>query len=275
MSKFSKYVAVPFPLQMVFFLLLFSLPHLLISQVSFPDLDKIPENEVNNLDIYLVIGQSNMAGRAKIRAEDTKIVKNAFLFTSLEKTPWVQANNPLNRYSTVRKGMPMQRLSPAYSFAQTITNARPNTEIGLVVNALGGTKIVQWLPNTKLYNEAVTRTHQALKSGKLKGVIWLQGESDADAIRTNLYLGRLEELVNGIREEFDNQSLPFIVGQFVESEKRSAINELMTKVPSFIPYSAVVSNKETSSFDGTHYDSKSAILLGNRYAEEMLTLLKK
>lgn len=275
MSKFPYCVSLPFPLQMVFFIMLFSLPHLLISQVSFADLDKIPENEIKNLDIYLVIGQSNMAGRAEIRAEDSTIVKNAFLFTSSEKTPWVQANNPLNRYSTIRKVMEMQRLSPAYAFAQTMTNAQPDTEIGLVVNALGGTKIVQWLPNTKLYNEAITRTHQALKSGQLKGVIWLQGESDADTIRTNFYLGRLEELVNGIREEFDNQSLPFIVGQFVESEKRTAMNELMTIVPSFIAHSAVVSNKGTSSFDGTHYDSKSAIILGNRYAEEMLKLLKK
>ena len=93
-------------------------------------------------------------------------------------------------------------------------------QIGLVMNARGGTKIVQWLPGTHYHKEAVSRTRAALKHGRLKGIIWHQGESDSDPIRMNMYLGRLEILINAFREEFNDPSLPFIAGQVSEDRPR-------------------------------------------------------
>ena len=179
--------------------------------------DNVPEKELKNLDIYLVIGQSNMAGRAQIREEDQDEIKNTYLFTGNEDPAWVKATNPINRYSTVRKSMDMQRLSLAYSFAQSIIKARPENEIGLVANAKGGTKIVQWLPGTELYEAAIKQTKKAIAYGTLKGIIWHQGEGDCDPLRIDMYLGRLEVLINAIREEFDDQTIPFIAGQLFEN----------------------------------------------------------
>ena len=237
--------------------------------------DNVPEKELKNLDIYLVIGQSNMAGRAQIREEDQDEIKNTYLFTGNEDPAWVKATNPINRYSTVRKSMDMQRLSLAYSFAQSIIKARPENEIGLVANAKGGTKIVQWLPGTELYEAAIKQTKKAIAYGTLKGIIWHQGEGDCDPLRIDMYLGRLEVLINAIREEFDDQTIPFIAGQLFENEKRKPFNDMLLELPKFIRNSGVATSEGTKAFDGTHYDSKSAILLGRRYADEILKFIEK
>ncbi len=40
-----------------------------------------PNDAVSNLQIYLLIGQSNMAGRAEIEQQDKDTLENVFLFT--------------------------------------------------------------------------------------------------------------------------------------------------------------------------------------------------
>jgi hypothetical protein len=254
-------------------LLLFQIHQFAIAQDLF-ETDKIPVQNPKNLDIYLVIGQSNMAGRATIRDEDKLSIEHAYLFTGSETTPWVGATNPLNRYSSARKAISMQRLSPAYAFARSIAAAETGNEIGLVMNAKGGTKIVQWLPGSELYLSAIKRTHDALKHGVLKGVIWHQGEADCDPIRVNMYLGRLEIIINALREEFDNETLPFVAGQLFENESRHVFNQMILQLPDFIINTGVAISDGTSVSDGTHFDSKSAIILGDRYAKEMKRIQK-
>ena len=259
----------------ILFFLLFQIHQLAIAQADLFDSDSYKDQVLENLDIYLVIGQSNMAGRASIREEDKALVSKAYLFTGIGPTPWTSAVNPLNLHSTVRKKVEMQRLSPAYSFVKSMTEALPEKEFGLVVNAKGGTKIVQWLPGTELYEAAIKQARKALKYGKLKGVIWHQGEGDCHPIRVDQYLGRLEILINAIREEFDDPELPFVAGQLYENENRHAFNEMLLQLPDFIRYTGVASSKGTTVFDGTHFDSESAILLGNRYAMEMIKIQKE
>lgn len=259
----------------ILFLLLFLMPQFASAQIDLFEKDIIPKQTPENLNIYLVIGQSNMAGRATIRNEDNHIIEHAYLFTGSETTPWVGATNPLNRYSTVRKKMSMQRLSPAFAFARSIVAEETGNEMGLVMNAKGGTKIAQWLPGTELYLSAIKQTHDAMKHGVLKGVIWHQGEGDCDPIRVNMYLGRLEILINAIREEFDNPTLPFVAGQLFENEKRHAFNQMILQLPDFIKNTGVVISDGTGASDGTHFDSKSALILGDRYAAEMKRILAK
>ncbi|MBT6765454.1 MAG: sialate O-acetylesterase [Prolixibacteraceae bacterium] len=258
---------------LVLFLFFFQIHQFSSAQIVVFDTDSIPNQTPESLDIYLVIGQSNMAGRATIREEDKKSIERTFLFTGNDTTPWVVATNPLNRYSTTRKVMRMQRLSSAYSFARSMTAENADKEIGLVMNAKGGTKIVQWLPGTELYNEAIKQTHKALEYGKLKGVIWHQGEGDCDPVRVDMYLGRLEILINAIREEFHDLTIPFVAGELFENEKRHAFNEMILQLPGFIRYTGVVNSEGTSVVDGTHFDSESAIIMGNRYADEMKKIL--
>lgn len=259
----------------ILFLLLFQSHLLAIAQVDIFETDSLPNEISDTLDIYLVIGQSNMAGRATIREKDNAPLADVYLFTGNEASPFVVATNPLNRYSTVRKKINMQRRGPSFAFAQSMAAAQLDHDIGLVVNAKGGTKIVQWLPGTELYQEAIAQTHKALKYGTLKGIIWHQGEGDCHPIRVGLYLGRLEVLISSIREEFDDPTIPFIAGQLYETEKRHDFNEMLLQLPDFIQHTGLVLSADTKTTDGTHFDSESAIIMGNRYAAEMQRIQMK
>jgi hypothetical protein len=245
-----------------------------LAQVEIFEGDKVSNQIQENLDIYLVIGQSNMAGRAAIRTVDTLGIEKTHLFTGNELNPWVAANNPLNRYSSVRKKIGMQRMGPSHAFAQSMAAENKNQEIGLIVNAKGGTKIVQWLPGTTLYQEAIKQANKALKYGKLKGIIWHQGESDCDSIRVGIYLGRLEIIINSLREEFEDPTIPFIAGQVYENKSSHAFNEMILQLPNFIRNTGIVISAGTNTKDGVHFDSESAILMGNRYAIEMKKIQK-
>ena len=94
------------------------------------------------LDLYLLIGQSNMAGRAPFTEEEAKPLENCYLLNNEDK--WEIAKNPLNRHSTIRKGLNAQKLNPGYSFTKVMLAENGETPIGLIVNAKGGSKIEEW-----------------------------------------------------------------------------------------------------------------------------------
>ncbi len=159
--------------------------------------------------IYLLIGQSNMAGRAKMLPGDEKPIERCFLLN--DKDEWEDATNPLNRYSTIRKGLEMQQIGPGYGFAMAMTKADKNVNIGLVVNAKGGSAIEQWKKGSKFYNDAVRRTKEAMKDGTLKGILWHQGE--ANEKNPDEYPDKLKELIEDLRKDLGVKDLPFVVGQ--------------------------------------------------------------
>nr|MBI1231116.1 sialate O-acetylesterase [Cytophagales bacterium] len=226
------------------------------------------------LDIFLVIGQSNMAGRAEITTDLTDPIPGVYLFAGLEDSLWVPAKNPLNLYSTIRKDKEMQRLGPTYRFAQVIRKDDPSREIGLVVNAKGGTALAEWMPGTHFYKEALSRVKAAAKQGKIRGVIWHQGESDLGKLET--YLPDLLLLIQKLRTDLGMPELPFIAGHIAEDQpERKAFNDLIDQLPDMLPFTAVVHGKATKTFDRVHFDTESQLLMGQRYGEKMLELLDK
>ena len=227
-------------------------------------------NSADSLQIVLVIGQSNMAGRAEV-GEQPPLTHVSLLN---DQGRWIPAKNPLNAYSSVRKEMDMQRLSPAYAFAREMVKSKDYRPLGLVVNAKGGTAIKEWMPGEELYTEAVRRAKQAQAQGTLIGIIWHQGESDAE--NPDHYLWDIEVLINSLREDLGAPSLPFVAGQLSEDQpQRRKFNQLILQLPEVVPNSAVVKSKGLTTFDKTHFDTKSQLTLGKRYAHEMKKLLKK
>lgn len=222
-------------------------------------------------EIYLMIGQSNMAGRAKIADDIAGELKGAMLLNT--KGEWEPAKNPLNRYSTIRKGLKMQKLGPGYGFAMEMIKMRPEKTVGLVVNAKGGTKIDQWEEGGKFFKEAVARTKQALKAGgTLKGICWHQGESNSN---DSEYLEKLTAMVEAFREAFGSKNLPFVVGETCKAKKERPVNKYLRQLPEKISNTACVSADGLKALDGnTHFDTNAQLELGKRYASEMLRLLK-
>ena len=231
-------------------------------------------NRDNNYDIYLLIGQSNMAGRAPIEKEYTDTLQNVLLYKGIADNKWEKAANPLNKYSTMRKEIGMQRLGPGYSFAKDISEFFPQRTIALVVNARGGTSIQEWRPGDSLYIEALNRAKEASQYGKIRGILWHQGE--ANAKNADWYTDSLAYFIKTLRSDLKDPEIPFVAGQiYPRSESYAKFNEMLLNIPSIIPYSAVVSSDSTSSFDNLHFDAESQNLMGKRYAEAMYKLLRK
>ena len=229
--------------------------------------------DIRDLDIYLLIGQSNMAGRAEIEAQDMDTLQDVYLFRNDSVNVWEKAANPLNKYSTVRKKIEMQRLGPGYHFARHMKEFFPEKKIGLVVNARGGTSILKWMPGTEYYNEAVIQTRKAMEYGMLKGIVWHQGESDSR--RPDMYLDSLTRMILALRKDFQNPDLPFVAGEISEDKPhRNVFNEMIVHLPEICTHTAVISTGGTTTFDSTHFDSGSQQLLGKRYAEKMYELLE-
>jgi hypothetical protein len=229
------------------------------------------------LHVYLLIGQSNMAGRAAVPEDAQGVIANCYLLD--DKNRWVAAKNPLNLYSTIRKGEGMQKLGPGYGFAVTMLKHNPRQRLGLVVNARGGSNIKQWLgDDSKYYKDAVARTKAALQApgpdgettAKLAGVLWHQGESNA--AEPDAYMDQLKQLIANLREDFGDPALPFVAGQ-IRFDPHQPINDVIAKLPETVKHTAVASSENLKTHDRWHFDTESQLELGRRYAQRMLGLL--
>ncbi len=225
------------------------------------------KGEKGNLHIYLLIGQSNMAGRAPYSKQESEVIPRCYLLNNTNQ--WEPADNPLNRYSTIRKNLGMQKMNPGYYFAKTMLTNNINISIGLVVNAKGGTKIEQWEKGTHFYDEAVRRTKIAQKTGVLKGILWHQGESNQND--SDGYLIKLEKLVKDLRTDLDLPDLPFVAGQV---NNVTNINNQIADLPGKVQHTAYTSSEGLKTMDRWHFDSPSMKLLGERYAQQMIRLQK-
>lgn len=253
----------------------------LLLQSLFAFAGNVKENVPSSFDLYVCIGQSNMAGRATLTPEVMDTLQNVYLLN--DKGNFEPAVNPLNRYSTVRKDLSMQRLGPAYGFAKEMAR-QTKRPVGLVVNARGGSSVNSWLKGSKdrYYEEALSRVRIAMKQGGvLKAILWHQGE--ADCSNPEAYKQKLISLVKDLREDLDMPDLPVVVGQISQWNwtKREAgtvpFNQMIKKVSSFIPYSDWVSSKGLGWYKDEkdpHFNTEAQLLLGKRYAKKVLKFYK-
>ena len=229
--------------------------------------DETSSRQKEAFHVYLLIGQSNMAGRAPIGEAEAQPTNKVYLLNAEDE--WEPASNPLNRYSTIRKGLGMQKLNPGYSFAQEMLDPKTGNRIGLVVNAKGGTKIEQWAKGTHFYKEAVRRGLEAKKTGTLKGILWHQGESNNG--NPDGYAEKLAQLVEDLRQDFGIKDLPFVAGQIIGPSK---INDEIARLPELSSNTGVASSEGLKTMDRWHFDAPSMKELGRRYASAMKALVE-
>ena len=229
-----------------------------------------------NLEIYLLMGQSNMAGRGKI-TDDYASVSNPKVVMLNKANEWVTATHP------VHFDKPVAGVGPGLAFGLAMANGTPGKKIGLIPCAVGGTSINKWQPgafdkatNTHPWDDAEKRIKEGMKSGVIKGVIWHQGEGDSNPDSAKVYMERLVTLIERVRKEVNNDKLPFVAGELGRYKPNyQLINDVIAHLPEKVPYTAVVSsNALIHNGDVTHFDSQSADELGKRYAKAMLLLNK-
>lgn len=230
-----------------------------------------PVVEGTDYDVFLLIGQSNMAGRGIMTAADQQVFDpNVFLLNASGDVEG--ARNPLNQYSTIKKDVE-QGINPGFSFSKKIA-AETGRKVLLVVNARGGTALYEWKKSSSkgYYNEAVSRTRQAQKYGKLVGILWHQGESNSSS--PSGYLESLKGMVDDLRKDLNAPDVPFIAGEIAQWQSNaSKFNPVIQGISSVISNSDYVSSEGCSPLkdeSDPHFSRDGQILLGERYAEKIL-----
>ncbi len=229
--------------------------------------------EPTNLRLFVLAGQSNMAGRGMVDPATNKSHPNIFMLNKEGK--WVPAVHPIHYDKSVAGvGLGM-------SFAKELVKENPDMKIGLIPTACGGSSISTWKPGgyhgqTKShpYDDAIKRIRTALKSGKLEGILWHQGESDSNPARSAKHEEELTQLIQRFRTELKASELPFIIGQLGQfsqrpwNEDRMVVDFAQRKVAIRDPKVAFVkSDGLQCKSDNVHFDTPSLIEFGKRYAE--------
>lgn len=228
-------------------------------------------NGQGEYDVYLLIGQSNMAGRGTLLPTDTLQPLEGVWLLNAEGQP-EPAVAPLNKYSTIRKQLSMQQAGPGNSFGPAM-HRHSGRKILLVVNARGGSSIRSWMPGAKdgYLEQAVRRTRQALHYGPLRGILWHQGESDAR--HCTHYMEQLQEMVASLRRQLGAGNVPFVAGEIARwLPERKAFNPIIRTIDQHIPNSSWVSSRGCQALadpSDPHFSRDGQRRLGLRYAEKM------
>lgn len=244
---------------------------LVLTLVSFSK----PEHPDPDFHLYLLVGQSNMAGRGPLSPEYQNLSQPEVLMLNKEGK-WVTASHPLHFDKPARAGV-----GPGLSFGLEMAKANPKVRIGLIPCAVGGTAIESWEPGaidpvTKKhpYDEAIARLHLAMKSGVVKGIIWHQGEANSKAERSTGYLEKLETLISRLRKQAGDNNLAFVAAELGRyRDTYQSINDQLKHLPEKVKHTAVASSEGlVHKGDNTHFDAASATELGKRFAAQMIIL---
>ena len=226
--------------------------------------------------LYLLVGQSNMAGRGAVDA--LSIPNNPRLLMFNENNEWGVAKDPLHFDKPNVAGV-----GPGLAFGLKMLDYTYNegVSIGLIPCAVGGTTIDMWQPGMDAYNgkyypydDTIIRLREAMKYGVVKGIIWHQGEGDSNDASARVYLDKLEKLIQRFRDEVNDPDLPFVAGELGYYRKNSFyINDVLKNLPEKVSTTAVAGAEGLNhKGDGTHLDSESSRILGERFATQMRLL---
>ncbi|MDR2683481.1 MAG: hypothetical protein LBB64_06405, partial [Dysgonamonadaceae bacterium] len=232
---------------------------------NYPDIPK------EKFHLYLLAGQSNMAGRGRVEPQDTAV--NPRILMLNRNGEWEIAREPLH-FDKKEAGT-----GPGLAFAREML-AGDDIVIGLIPCAAGGSGIDRWRPGefweqTKSfpYDDAVARTKRAMNDGTLKGILWHQGEGDSSPSKVAAYKENLRRLVAAFRKEFNAPEIPFIAGELGEFWNDSGLNAVLHEAKSDIcNYDVVSAAGLKDKGDHTHFDAPSQRILGQRYAVKMKKL---
>lgn len=225
------------------------------------------------INSFLMIGQSNMAGRGFL--QDVKPIIDEQIKV-LNNGRWQIMWEPLN------PDRPTSGISLATSFAAAHRLSFPNIGVGLIPCAEGGSSLNEWAVGSELFDHAVAQAKLAMRSSELKGILWHQGENDSFQGLFKTYQQRLSSLEDAFRKELDCPDIPFIVGglgDFLAGGRYGKyFTEYLNVDQALQTFAAAQTNRYyvsaaelTANQDGLHFDAASLRKFGIRYFEAYRT----
>jgi len=238
-----------------------------------------------------MMGQSNMSGRGDLAEQSTALkLPDTRIRVLGNDGVLAVAREPLDAATGQRDPVSADLqagVGPGRAFAHARLAGRPDRRLILVPCAKGGSGIAEWLPserNDSLFGSCVGRARSASRDGRLTGILWYQGETDAgDPTRAAAWPSSFDLFLKGFRDALGVGTLPIIVvsladppvvgryaGRFPEwSTIQGAQAELQGVSLAVVSASGLPKNA-----DDLHLSTAGQETLGLRLAEAAETLLR-
>jgi len=226
--------------------------------------------------VFLLLGQSNMAGYAKAQAQDKMLDERIKVLgfddcsaTGRKANQWDIAEPPLHECFA-------GALGPADYFAKTLIQKLPAGDtIGLVPCALSGQAVEVFSKGGEKYDWVLQRAKNAKDMGGIiQGMLFHQGESNCGNPQWPM---RVKKLVDDLKADLGLGDIPFLAGELPYESACGNHNPLVNQLPGLIPTARVVSAQglalapgDTSRF---HFSREAQVEFGKRYEAAMVTAL--
>ncbi|MBE7020678.1 MAG: sialate O-acetylesterase [Ruminococcaceae bacterium] len=230
-------------------------------------------NTTDKITSFLLIGQSNMAGRGEFN--DVEPIDNSKCFM-LRMGRWQKMTEPINPDRAIWGVRFHSGVGLSASFADAYAREF-NASCGLIPCADGGTKLSQWMPGEILFDHAVFMCSLAKRTSEIGGILWHQGESDCVNLDVKKYKEDFKIMITALRKELGNETLPVIIGElsenitlnWVDEGAAKKLNEAFHEISREINNISVVSSKELElKADGIHFNARALRKFGLRYFEK-------
>jgi sialate O-acetylesterase len=233
-------------------------------------------------DVWVIAGQSNSAGYGRGPYEDPAEL-GVHLFRNNEQ--WALASHPMNDSTATRHAVNREAANPGHSpylqFARLLKREL-GYPIGLVQTALGGSPLVRWNPKEEGESDLFDNMVQCvdLASGRVRGILWYQGESDAATEESaTSYERRFGDAVGAWRQALGDAELPILTVQLNRVYGRpegdqlwTQVREAQRRVAESTAKTAVVPAFDLPLSDLIHNSPAGNMLLGERLARSALFL---
>jgi hypothetical protein len=228
--------------------------------------------------IFLLLGQSNMAGYPKAqqqdRAEDPRVRVLGFdncAATGRQTDVWDTAAPPLHECWN-------DGLGPGDYFAKTLLEIIPEGDtIGLVPSAISGERIEAFLKvGGTRYDRLIQRARLAQEAGGvIEGILFHQGESNPS---DPSWPGKVNTLITDLRTDLGIGDVPFLAGELPYGGNAASHNPLVNQLPGMVDNAFVISAAgliidPVDTQWNLHFDHDSVVEFGKRYAQTMIEAL--
>lgn len=238
--------------------------------------------------LFLLMGQSNMAGYAALLPNDDNEMEGVYMLRDVKeqtgKYTWVPGKQP------VHARLKTDRFCLAGPFAKSYLELYPQATVGLIPMAWGGAPIAKMSKGTPFYQEAIEKALWAKKQGKLKALLWHQGESDTVSPElADRYESRLLQFIRDIRADLNEPELLVIIGNLGEFygtgpdhsapprvKQIEKVKRCLRTIPDKLPRTGFVESTGLGSCDQhqVHFDRESYVIFGKRYLDVYWNMVK-
>jgi hypothetical protein len=206
----------------------------------------------------------------------------------------------------------MKGLRPDESFTPTVASEFGDSNVIVVIDALGGQPIRQWYKGWKpvevdttiprrdmpratgdLYNRLMVKVYDTISDENISTVtfVWMQGERDAREELSEVYEESLIGLYNQLSEDLDRSDINFVIGRLSDFDMNNEryphwtmIRDIQVKVGESNPRFAWIDTDDLNTginrrgreiVNDLHMSAEGYVIMGKRFAESSIELINK